>query len=431
MRRNVWILNHYASSMYLEKGGRHYWFAEKLKEKGYNPTILCANTVHNSGKYLNMRRKKYTTKICGQIPFVFFKTCRYKKNGLKRMANMISFYFSLLCYAKRYAEETSFPDIIIASSVHPLTCLAGLKLAQKMHIPCIVEIRDLWPETFVSMGTLKKNCFFAKIMYSGERWIYTKADAIVFTMEGGKSYIVEKKWDVSQGGKIKLDKVYTINNGIDLEEFDKNVLKYPAEDEDLCSDRYFNIVYTGSLREANQMEMIVDVADELKNYPKIRFLLWGNGDRVDKIQSQIKEKCLTNIKYKGVVKKCKVPGILVQSDANLRHYKFTDICRFGSSLNKEFEYLAAGRPIISTVKSDFSYVEKNSCGVEVGKQDVKAIAEKCRELFLADEKRKKEMGQNARRLALQYDFSVLTEKLITIIEKAERGNERKITKKNK
>ena len=179
------------------------------------------------------------------------------------------------------------------------------------------------------------------------------------------------------------------------------------------------------------MEMIVDVADELKNYPKIRFLLWGNGDRVDKIQSQIKEKCLTNIKYKGVVKKCKVPGILVQSDANLRHYKFTDICRFGSSLNKEFEYLAAGRPIISTVKSDFSYVEKNSCGVEVGKQDVKAIAEKCRELFLADEKRKKEMGQNARRLALQYDFSVLTEKLITIIEKAERGNERKITKKNK
>lgn len=430
MKKNVWILNHYAASMYLERGGRHYWFAEKLKEKGYNTTILCANTVHNSDQYLKIVGKKYTVKKCGEIPFVFFKTYRYRKNGLKRIANMASFYFSLLLYARHYAEETDFPDIIIASSVHPLTCLAGLKLAKKMCIPCIVEIRDLWPETLVAIGALKKKGFLTKVLYGVEQWIYTKADAVVFTMEGGKSYIQEKKWDISQGGKIRLDKIFTINNGIDLGKFDRNALKYPARDEDLCNNKYFSIVYTGSLREANQIEMIVDVAEKLKEYPKIQFLLWGNGDKVEKIQNQIKKKCLTNIHYKGAVKKCEIPGILVQSDANLRHYKFTDICRFGSSLNKEFEYLAAGKPVISTVKSDFSYVEKYECGVETEKQNVKAIAEKCRELFSIDEERRRKMGKNARKLALQYDFSVLTEKLITIIEKTERKDERKIITEN-
>ncbi len=34
--KNIWIMNHYATEMFRNKAGRHYWFADKLLEKGYN-----------------------------------------------------------------------------------------------------------------------------------------------------------------------------------------------------------------------------------------------------------------------------------------------------------------------------------------------------------------------------------------------------------
>jgi hypothetical protein len=45
-------------------------------------------------------------------------------------------------------------------------------------------------------------------------------------MEGGKDYIKEKKWDIEQGGKIDINKVYYINNGVDLQDFDSNRINF-------------------------------------------------------------------------------------------------------------------------------------------------------------------------------------------------------------
>ena len=28
----IWLMNHYATSMYRDKAGRHYWFAKKLEK---------------------------------------------------------------------------------------------------------------------------------------------------------------------------------------------------------------------------------------------------------------------------------------------------------------------------------------------------------------------------------------------------------------
>ena len=46
-----------------------------------------------------------------------------------------------------------------------------------------------------------------------EKCLYQKADEIVFSMEGGKDYIIEKGWDLESGGKIDLKKV-RISSGV-------------------------------------------------------------------------------------------------------------------------------------------------------------------------------------------------------------------------
>jgi len=45
--------------MYKNKGGRHYWFAKELLKRGYEPTIICANTYHGSKNYEDTGNPKY------------------------------------------------------------------------------------------------------------------------------------------------------------------------------------------------------------------------------------------------------------------------------------------------------------------------------------------------------------------------------------
>jgi hypothetical protein len=65
---------------------------------------------------------------------------------------MTLFYKNLIPTAHDYAKAHGRPDVIIASSVHPLTMVAGIRIAKRMKIPCICEIRDLWPEAIFQFG---------------------------------------------------------------------------------------------------------------------------------------------------------------------------------------------------------------------------------------------------------------------------------------
>lgn len=74
MRQNIWILNHYATNTYFEKGGRHYWFAKYLLENNYKPTIFCASTIHNSDEFIDSMNERYISYFTDNIPYVFVKT---------------------------------------------------------------------------------------------------------------------------------------------------------------------------------------------------------------------------------------------------------------------------------------------------------------------------------------------------------------------
>ncbi len=413
MKKKVWILNHYAATMLEQKGGRHYWMAKELLKKGYHPIIFCADVVHNSEKSIEIN-DRYGIQEQDGITFVIVKTSPYVGNGMSRIKNILSFYRNVKKVAVQYAKEKGNPDIILASSVHPLTCVAGIQLGKKMKCSCIAEIRDLWPKELIDMGTLTEQHLVSKVLYKLEKWIYTKADAVVFTMEGGKQYIRDHKWDVQNGGNIDLNKIYYINNGVDVSAFEENAIKYPFTDGDLDNVEKFNFVYTGSIRRTNQIDTLLDAAKELQD-KNIQILLWGAGDYVETIQKRIESEKITNVKYKGVVKKSQVPGILQKSDVNIIHWNDMDTLKYGCSYNKMFEYLAAGRPIYSTVHVGYSIIKNEQCGIEASGRTPKDFAKDMTDICRMSEDARKKYGDNARKTAKQFDFSVLTDKLIQII----------------
>ena len=63
------------------------------------------------------------------VPFVFVQARTYTGNGKQRILNMMDFYRNVKKVASEYAAKHGKPDIIYASTVHPLTLVAGIHLA--------------------------------------------------------------------------------------------------------------------------------------------------------------------------------------------------------------------------------------------------------------------------------------------------------------
>lgn len=415
--KTIWIMNHYATGMFFNEAGRHYWFAKELKSRGYEPVIFCCNTRHNAeGAYFEDDGLYGVHEASIGVPFVVISSTEYMGNGTDRMRNMAVFARNLVKVGRKYAEENGKPDVILASSVHPLTVLAGEKLAHELCVPCICEVRDLWPESLVEYGYLGKGNPITKLLYRIEKGMYERADAIVFTMEGGAQYITDKGWDTAHGGNIDLAKVHHINNGIDLVAYDRNKVDFPFNHPALEPNGRAKLIYAGSIRKANDVGFLVDVAACMSEDP-VDFVVIGDGDERASLVEKVEERGLSNIYFIGRIDKRNIPSALSQGMMMLLLYSSSQasVSKYGMSQNKLFDYLASGKPILSNLPSGYSIINRYECGVERAFEGSEDCAHQIREM-LANESRIVEWSENSRKTAYRYSFEVHSKTLVKIIE---------------
>lgn len=419
---NVWIMNHYAADMFRDKSGRHFWFSKKLEEKGYKPTVFCASTYHNKAEVIDTGSKKYRIEYDGRIPFVFVRTTPSTGNGIDRVKNMLLFFKNLFPVAKTFSKLNGKPDVIIASSVHPLTMVAGILIAKRLKVPCVCEVRDLWPEAIFSFGKTKPDSILGRLLTAGEHWIYRMADALIFTKEGDTDYLKEKKWDTGQGGDVDLAKCHYINNGVNIEAFENSIKNDVLRDADLENEGCFNVVYAGMIRPVNNVGNLLDCAKLLREHKDIQFLVYGDGSQLQELIARAKDEELNNVKFKGFVQRKYIPYILSKSSVNILNYsqeKFN--WSRGNSSNKLFEYMASGKPVISTVKMGYCIIRQYGCGFSLENNTPGELAEYILKIKDMDESEYKSLCVNARTGAADFDFNVLTEKLIQVIESVKDG----------
>lgn len=414
MKQNVWIINHYAGNVYFDRGGRHYAFAKYLKKQGYNPVVFCANSKHNAEGYWfdepGLWRMHYAEEI--DVPFVYVTARSYVNNGKQRVLNMLDFYRNVKKVAKEYAAENGVPDVIFASSAHPLTLVAGLQLAKHFKVKCICEVRDLWPESIVVYSnrlTRKNPLIWA--LYQGEKWIYKKADALIFTMEGAYEYIQDRGWEK----KIPRSKVYFINNGVDLEQFCYNEKNFRVDDQDLNDPDTFKVGYTGSIRKANNLGLLLDVAKKVQA-PNVRFLIWGSGDEVPMLKQRLVDENITNVLFKGRVEKKYVPYITEKMDINYLDPFTDEIARYGISSNKLFDYFAAEKPILMGFSGKYNPAQNYGCSV-ICQPEKAALLDGLLQIVDLSEQEYRKMCDGAKRATEQYNVQQLTQMLIAVIER--------------
>lgn len=408
---NVWFFNHYSQPIKYYPHERTFRYAEHLQSIGINSTIFCASTIHNTKVNLIEKNKPYIIEYDHNVKHIILKTRDYSGNGFKRILNMFDYVRGI----KKIFKKLSKPNLIVATSVHPLACFIGIKVAKKLKIPCYIEIADLWPESFVAYGIVKKNNPLLRLLYLGEKWLYKKADKIFFTMEGGKDYIKDKKWDQQSGGPVNLNKVHHINNGVQLEAFVSNIEKFSFSDDDLDSSK-FKVIYTGSIGRANNVLKIVETAQLIQKIDSnIMFIIYGVGEERGELEKYIIDNDIKNIKFKGVIEKIYIPYILSKSSVNIFHLSQNSILKYGVSLNKLFEYFASGKPILSDCESGYDIIKKYNAGIVVDQATPKQWADAIIKIKGLGEKEYTILCNNSLKAALDYDYKKLAARFEMII----------------
>ena len=404
----IWIINHYAVPIKYYPLGRHTFFAQNLIALGHEVKIFAASTVHNSDINLISDDRPYIEEVHDGVPYVLIKCHGYSGNGINRILNMWEFAWKLKGIIKNNFDK---PDAIISCSMTMSACARGISLAKDLGCPVVADITDLWPETIVAYGAATKHHPAVLMLRRLEKWIYKNADAVVFSLEGAYDYIKEQHWDKD----IPKSKIFYINNGVDIKSFDYNRDNYRIEDADLKDATIFKVVYTGSIRMVNRLGLLLDAAKLLKNN-RVRFLIWGDGDELDYLKCRVEKEHIDNVVFKGKVEKKFIPYIVSCADVNIAHYSASPILRFGISLNKLFDYFAAGRPVVTDFCSKYDPVVINKAGVAAKDGSPEQIAEVINQIFGMSAEEKCKYANNSRQIGEKHDFSVLTRNMLNIIE---------------
>ncbi len=411
---DIWLINHYAVPPKYYPLARQTCFARYLMAMGHTVTIFAASTVHNSNMNLITDGAPWRDEVVDGVHYVYIRCMDYQGNGLKRIYNICEFAWKLPGVCRKFPR----PDAIVATSMPPTSCAMGIHLARKYGCRGVAEIADLWPESIVAYGIAGPRNPAVLALRRLEKWIYEKADDVVFTCEGGYDYIVEQGWE----GKIPRAKVHYINNGVDLAAFDENRARYTVQDPDLEDPSVFKVVYTGSIRQVNHLGLLLDAAKEVTD-PRVKFLIWGDGDQRAALEQRVREEEISNVVFKGKVEKKYIPSIVSRADINLAHNDPSPLFRFGISFNKLFDYLAAGKPVLCDFPCPYNPAIQCGAGISVDAPSSGKIAAAVESMSALPQETYQQYCSAARAAAEKYDFRVLTQKLLAVIQHQEAAGE--------
>mgnify|MGYP003760434805 CR=1 FL=1 len=384
---NIIILNHHAGAPDAGGGGRHFELARFLSSVGNTVSVVASSYLASRRRYIKSENVS-TYWFNENFNFIRLKTKPAYTNSIGRFIN----YCDYMVKASQLDSYGYTPDVVIASSVHPLAWVAGHRLSLKSNAKFIVEVRDLWPlSMYEDLQGLERMLVF-RLFEALERKYYNLADAIVTTAPYAFEYMEEMYG-------IDSKKVYHIPHGIDIEEFDRNAnLSEEVLDESLRNvlNDYFCVTYTGSLSKSEGLPTFIQAAKYLQDKSDIMLVIVGGGSEEEKLKSLIEAENLTNVVMIPVQPRYTIPLILRKSKILFCGLIDRKVFKYGISKNKFYDYMAARRPIVFASNVRDSLIDKAGAGITTKSGDPKQLANAIRFIYNNMDTVGKRYGANGR-----------------------------------
>lgn len=399
----ITVLTHYYTPEVNAPASRWSELARAWQKSGHEVTVITAAPSHPRGiLYPGYRNRLFQIEMIEDVRVVRIWTAIAANEGFaRRLAGYLSYPLSLGINLWRLPPA----DLVISTSPQFFCGLSGWMLRNK-RTPWILEIRDLWPESIVSVGAMRPGLAI-RMLERIERWAYRSADAVVAVTDGFVSHIA---------AHAPSTPIAVIKNGVDLALFsaasDPGGLRM-----ELGLEGKFVAGYVGTHGMAHSLDTVLDAADALRDRPDIVFLMVGEGSERARLEAEARRRGLANVIFMGQQPKPRMPAIWRSIDVGLVLLRRAET--FKTVLpSKMFEIMAMARPIVMGVEGEAAdLLAEAGAGVAIPPEDASSLAEAIARL--ADNRAHAEsLGEAGRAfVAERFDRAVLARDFLAFAER--------------
>jgi len=256
-------------------------------------------------------------------------------------AGRVANYTSYLVSATLCGLAVRPVDVIVATSPQFFCGWAGVLCRWLRRRPFLLEVRDIWPESIVTVGAMRRSPVMRLLEWM-ERRMYAAARRIVTVGNGYRSQLLRRG--------VPHEKIAIIPNGVDTTQF---IPHAPASElrSQWKSEGKFVCAYLGTVGMAHGLDVVLRAAQKLKNAGRDRVVFWivGDGAERERLERDARARGLDNIRFTGLVPKSRMAEVIASCNACLVHLRKTEL--FESVIpSKIFEIMAMNVPIIMGVR---------------------------------------------------------------------------------
>jgi glycosyltransferase involved in cell wall biosynthesis len=339
--------------------------ADGLKENGHQVYVATSFPQYNlaeEGRTSSL--PKYAVE--DGINVLRIKTLPHHRANfvIRGIAQLTMPYIFFQAIKKNIKEKIDV--VILHSPPLPLT-ISAYKTKKFYQAKYILNLHDFFPQNAVDLGILK-NKPIIKFFESMERKAYRNADLIV-TPSGEHKNFLQKNRGVAG------EKIFVIPHWIDTKPFEKAKRTgkfrklYGLEDKLI-------FLFAGVFGPSQGLDLIIRVAQKLKDNKEICFLFVGDGSDKNRLLDLVKSYDLQNVIFKPFVSKEDYPELAKDSDVGVISLSAKNTTPAVPA--KLLGYLAAALPVIAFVHKESDIhriVREANCGfTAISDDDDKALA---------------------------------------------------------
>ena len=309
---------------------------------------------------------------------------RGKNNKLKLLLNYSSYFISASTIGLFKLRGEKF-DFIFVFGVSPVSVAIPAifkKWIDKSYVA--FWVLDLWPDTLIDLGVLKRNSLLEKVVSKFVKFIYNQVDVVL-----GQSPSFVKKINARLTNGKQSSLMYNWAEDI----FSKNSMPNSLLEK---NDSSLKILFAGNIGESQDFPSVIKAMTLLKDTPAHWFIL-GGGRELDSVKDAVMVNALmSNVTFIDAVPLEHVPSFYKAADV-----LFVSLKSGGAFSNtipgKIQSYMAAGKPILGMLDGDGNELIKESgSGLSCKSGDYEALALLVRNLLQMSSADLNKLGQNGK-----------------------------------
>ena len=300
-------------------------------------------TAH--GHQVTVMAPDYRTTDAEEKDIVYCPTIEMKKKTTAmRMLNQLSFAFSSVLFSGRAGKA----DVVLTTSPPVLISMAGWLIAKMKRAKLVYDVRDIWPDVALEMGSFSEASFFCKVFAFIRDFMLKHAD-MVTAVSPGK---VDKLKIYAPDADVEY-----VTNGLDERFLENEYHSETAEKYGLTNG--FNCVYIGNLGWAQGLTQLMQLAKRAKDSKvDARFVLFGSGVEEESLRKYAEDHHLDNVVFAGRVPNAEMFTVL--KAAQLSFVSLVNDKLRDSVPTKMFEALGVGCPVLLSAAGDSADI-LNAC----------------------------------------------------------------------